>query len=75
MARGKKHTPEQVVNLLRQIEVAVANGKTTPVACRENGITAIAGGCPLMYSPTSDFGHVCIRWVMGLTGGLPKDVP
>src|ERR1700679_2566227 len=39
MARGKKHTPEQVVNLLRQIEVAVANGKTTPVACRESGIT------------------------------------
>jgi hypothetical protein len=27
MARGKKHAPEQVVNLLRQIEVAVANGK------------------------------------------------
>jgi hypothetical protein len=26
MARGKKHAPEQVVNLLRQIEVAVANG-------------------------------------------------
>ncbi len=24
MARGKKHSPEQVVNLLRQIEVAVA---------------------------------------------------
>ena len=30
MARGKKHTPEQIVSLLRQIEVAVANGKTTP---------------------------------------------
>ena len=29
MARGRKHTPQQVVNLLRQIEVAVANGKTT----------------------------------------------
>jgi hypothetical protein len=29
MARGKKHQPEQIVNLLRQIEVAVANGKTT----------------------------------------------
>jgi transposase-like protein len=27
------------VSLLRQIEVAVANGKTTPVACRESGIT------------------------------------
>ena len=39
MARGKKHTPEQVVNLLRQIEVAIANGKATPAACRENGIT------------------------------------
>jgi transposase-like protein len=39
MARGKKHAAEQVVSLLRQIEVAVANGKTTPIACRENGIT------------------------------------
>ena len=26
------------MSLLRQIEVAVANGKTTPVAGRENGI-------------------------------------
>ena len=25
MGRGKKYQPEQVVNLLRQIEVAVAN--------------------------------------------------
>ena len=39
MARGKKHTPEQIVSLLRQVEVAVANGKTTPAACREGGIT------------------------------------
>ena len=39
MMKGKKHTPKQVVNLLRQIEVAVANGKATPVAYRENGIT------------------------------------
>jgi hypothetical protein len=29
MARGKRYQPEQVVNLLRQIEVAIANGKTT----------------------------------------------
>jgi hypothetical protein len=28
MARVKKHTAEQVVNLLRQIEVVVANGMT-----------------------------------------------
>ena len=39
MGRGKKHTPEQIVSLLRQIEVAVANGKTTPSACRDSGIT------------------------------------
>jgi putative transposase len=35
MARQKKHTPEHVVNLLRQIEVAVANGKTTLQPCKE----------------------------------------
>jgi len=38
MARGKKQSPEQIVNLLRQIEVAIANGKTTPQACKEAGI-------------------------------------
>jgi hypothetical protein len=25
MARGKRHSPEQIVNVLRQIEVAIAN--------------------------------------------------
>ena len=39
MARRMKHTAEQVVNLLRQIEVAVANGKTTALACKEASIT------------------------------------
>jgi hypothetical protein len=29
MTRGKKNTPEQIVSLLQQIEVAVASGKTT----------------------------------------------
>src|ERR1700735_4630741 len=38
MGRGKKYQPEQVVNLLRQIEVAVANGKTTAQAAKEAGI-------------------------------------
>jgi transposase-like protein len=38
MGRGKKYQPEQVVNLLRQIEVAVASGKTTAQACKEAGI-------------------------------------
>ena len=37
MAR-KKHTPEQIVAILRQIEVAIGNNKPTPQACREAGI-------------------------------------
>ena len=36
----KRYKPEQIVNLLRQIEVAIANGKTAPPACREAEITA-----------------------------------
>ena len=36
----KKYKPEQIVNLLRQIEVEIANGKTTPQACRDAEITA-----------------------------------
>ena len=35
MALRKKLTPEPVVNLLRQIEMAVAQGKTTALACKE----------------------------------------
>ena len=35
MVRGKKHPAEQIVNLLRQAEVGVANGKTLPLACKE----------------------------------------
>ena len=35
----KRYKPEQIVNLLRRIEVEVANGKTTPQAAREVGIT------------------------------------
>jgi transposase-like protein len=35
----KKHKPEQIVTLLRQIEVEIANGKSTPQACKEAEIT------------------------------------
>jgi len=35
----KRFKPEQIVNLLRQIEVEIANGKTTPQACRDAEIT------------------------------------
>ncbi len=31
----RRYKPGQIVNLLRQVEVAVANGKTTPARPRE----------------------------------------
>jgi transposase len=31
----QRYKPEQIVTMLRQIEVAIANGKTTPQACKE----------------------------------------
>ena len=39
MGRGKKYAAEQIVSLLRQIEVGTANGKMMPQACKEVGIT------------------------------------
>jgi len=36
----RKYKPEQIVTLLRQVQVGLANGKTTPQACKEAEITA-----------------------------------
>jgi putative transposase len=35
----KRYKPEQIVTLLRQIEVEIANGKAAPQACKEAEIT------------------------------------
>jgi predicted CoA-binding protein len=43
--------------------------------CREHGISVIDGACPLMFGKTSDLGHECMRFFMGITGSLPRDVP
>jgi predicted CoA-binding protein len=40
--------------------------------CRQHEISVIAGACPMMYGDNVDFGHICIRWILRLTGGLPK---
>jgi uncharacterized protein len=42
--------------------------------CNEHGMTAIPGGCPQMYCEHTDFGHKCMRWMLNLTGSLPKQV-
>ena len=39
---------------------------------RHQGITVIDGGCPLMFRPTSDFGHRLMRVVFA--GKVPKQV-
>jgi putative transposase len=35
----RRYTAEEIVTVLRQVEVSMANGKATPQACRESGIT------------------------------------
>ena len=40
-------------------------------AGRAKGMTVIAGGCPLMFEPTSDTAHRCIGWIVGHTGSRP----
>ncbi len=39
MARGKRFSPEQIVVMLRQIEVQLAQGKSLALACKEAGIS------------------------------------
>lgn len=39
MATGKRYKAEQIVNLLREIDVITTNGKTIPMACKQIGIS------------------------------------
>lgn len=56
------------------------NGMGTSVSenavafCRENGISVIPGGCPMMFLSNADFGHRMMRWFQNLTGKLPKEI-
>ena len=38
MARGKRFSPEQMIAMLRQIEVQLAQGKRLALACKAAGI-------------------------------------
>ena len=46
--------------------------ETAVAFCQNHDIEVIPGGCPLMFGQTADFGHKCMRWILGVTGGLPK---
>ena len=41
---------------------------------RDQGITVIEGGCPCMFDPTADPGHKAMRFVLTLTGNVPRRV-
>jgi predicted CoA-binding protein len=55
---------------------SVAKGTSvSPAAvayCRQHDISVIAGACPMMYGEGADFGHTCMKWMLRLTGRLPR---
>ena len=40
--------------------------------CQQHDISVIAGACPMMFGDGVDFGHTCMRWLMGVTGRMPQ---
>ena len=38
----------------------------------DHGLSVIHTGCPMMYYSPVDFGHKCMRWVLQLTGKIPR---
>ncbi len=45
---------------------------TAVAHCRQHKVAVIDGGCPLMFL---DFGHKCMKWVLGMMGRLPAETP
>lgn len=41
---------------------------------RQQGITVIDGGCPLMFDPCADGGHKVMRFMFTMTGKVPRNV-
>lgn len=38
----------------------------------DQGMTVIRAGCPMMFVPPVDFGHKCMKWILSLTGKVPR---
>jgi predicted CoA-binding protein len=52
-------------------------GSVSPSATtygRKQGITVIDGGCPLMFDPTADGTHKCMKFFLSMSGAVPKHV-
>lgn len=54
--------------------VAGSVSSTAAAYGRERGITVIDGGCPLMFDPTADLGHKCLKAILTLTKAVPRRV-
>lgn len=39
--------------------------------CARLKINCLVGGCPMMYCEPVDFGHRCMRWILGVQKRLP----
>ena len=51
MKRGTKPTAEQIVNVLRHVEVGGANGKTLPHACVHSALIIPGAATSLVRRP------------------------
>jgi predicted CoA-binding protein len=52
-------------------------GSVSPSATaygREQGITVIDGGCPLMFDPTADGAHRCMKFFLSMSEAVPRHV-
>jgi transposase-like protein len=61
MARGKAHTPEEIVAKLRQVEVLVGQGRSVAEAVRSIGVTE-----PTYYRWRTEFGGLKLDQVRRL---------
>lgn len=56
---------------------SIGGGSVSPEATeygRAHGIRVIDGGCPLMFDPTADGAHKCMKFVFTMTGAVPRQV-
>ena len=66
----KRHTPEQVINKLREAEVAIAEGSTVAEAARRIGETSKAFTFTAVADSSSETGESVVLAL----GDLPADV-
>ena len=60
----KRFSAEQIVTLLRQIEVSMAQGKAAPDACRDAGISqqSFYRWCTRLTRPIFEASHATEIW-------------